>query len=184
MQSYTLNEMLTLWKRQLHLLPMVDGAVVTRADDSALNELLTPRIEQWYSTLLQTAPVHLLPVEDLRTLLTVTADEQGVVTCELPENVVRPVQWKLAGWQQSVTEFLSPDHPIARKQANEWIRGGCANPVGVRHNRTVWLYSLPAGTTPILTEARTVVMPVDHTYRLDASLLNTIESWAESLPTI
>ena len=164
-------EMLDLWKCLHHLQPSRRDCTVERDDGIDLDTLLLNHIDRWYAELLLTAPIHLLPVEDVATDVTLTGDDEGVVTAILPPQCVRPVEWQLQEWKNSVTHFAQPDEEEARRQRNVWTRGGCETPVIVDHGNRLLLYSLPGGSQPALVMARCVVRPVDGRYRFHSSLL-------------
>lgn len=171
------EEMVSLWRRVMHLDPVRRECTVERDDGIDVDGLLRLHLRQWYAQLLRTAPLAWLPVEDLRTQVTLTASTDGVVTATLPVRCVRPVEWQLAGWQNSVTEFATPDSPMARRQHSPWTRSGTERPAAVLHGHRLLLYSLPPGVTPVLALARCVAAPSNGHYALRHDALGTLPRW-------
>ena len=171
------QEMLALWRRVMHLDITRRECSVERDDGIDVDGLLLIHLRQWYAHLLQSAPLEWLPVDDVKTQVVLEASPEGVVTAVLPAQAVRPVEWQLAGWDHSVTEFEDHTSGIARRQRNRWTRGGPSSPVAVKAWNKLWLYSLPPGVSPVLLTARCVVKPDDGRYIFHQAALNTLERW-------
>ncbi|MBQ0114578.1 MAG: hypothetical protein KBT10_01705 [Bacteroidales bacterium] len=154
------SEMLALCKRLLNLEPARRDCTVERDDGIDIDEWLTVRARAWYAALLSSGPVAWLPVEDLKNDVTAT-NTDGVVTAVYPTRCARPIEWKLGGWQCSVTRFVHPDDDIARLQHNPWTRGRCCHPVAVDHGNRLLLYSIDPDATPVVDMARCVATPVN-----------------------
>ena len=87
-QFYNLNEseMLALWKQLMHLdTPRRDCAVEWN-DGVDIDALLTTHIKQWYAQLLNTAPCHLLPVQDVKSDVLLQACIDGTVEATPPQS--------------------------------------------------------------------------------------------------
>ena len=182
MVSLSEEQMLVLWKSVLHLEDVRRDCTIERDDGIDLDSLLITHIRQWYHQQLATAPLEWLPIDDVATETALTADATGVVTMQLPERAVRPVEVRLSGWQCSVSEFAEPTSRTALRQRCQWMRGGTASPVAVNHGGgTLRLYSVPAGTTPTADVVRCVALAADGTYRIARQALATIPEWADSL---
>ena len=138
-QFYNLNEseMLALWKQLMHLDTPRRDCAVEWDDGVDIDALLTTHIKQWYAQLLNTAPCHLLPVQDVKSDVLLQACIDGTVEATPPQYCVRPVEWRLNGWERSVTTFLEPSSREAMVQLNKWTRGGACNPAVID-------YGLPA----------------------------------------
>ena len=150
------SEMLALCKRVMNLEPARRDCVVERDDGIDLDAWILTRARAWYARLLQEGPLEWVPVEDVKMQVTATADSHGVVKAVYPDGCMRPVEWQLDGWHRSVTHFARPDDETDLLQRNPWTRGGVCRPVAVDHGSWLMLYSLPAGTTPVVTMARCV----------------------------
>lgn len=176
-QFYNLNEteMLALWKQVMNLETPRRDCNVEWDDGIDLDALLLTHIKQWYAHQLNNAPVALLPVEDVVAQVSLNV-LNGVVAATVPDHCVRPVEWKLAEWQRSVTEFLDPCSHEAMLQLNEWTRGGACNPAIIDYGFQLLMMSANS-THPELELARCVVRPADGTYQFHSDLLASIPTW-------
>ena len=174
------SEMITLWKQILHLEVPRSDCDVERTDGIDLDAMVATHIKQWYAHLLRTAPLHLVPVEDVIGSATMVSG-QGVCTVQLPERCARPVEVKMMAWKRSVTEFLSPDHPAAKMQSSALMRAGNENPVVVAYDNRLELYPAPESGPAPITTLRAVAAPADGTYAFSPQALDTIPHFAESL---
>ena len=180
--NLTQREMLDLWKQVMRLDTPRRDCTVEWDDGIDLDTLLTTHIKQWYAHQLATAPAHLLPIEDVKDLVALTASN-GMVIASVPSQCVRPVEWRLLGWKRSVTEFLDPCSHEAMLQINEWTRGGDCNPAIIDYGFQL-LMTAGSSTTAKLLTARCVVRPTDGTFRFHSQLLSTIPEWKASLSTL
>lgn len=177
--NLTESEMLALWKQVMRLDTPRRDCTVEWDDGIDLDALLLTHIKQWYSHQLNTAPAHLLPIEDVAAQVSLTT-RQGIVVATPPEQCVRPVEWKLTEWQRSVTAFLDPCSHEAMLQLNEWTRGGVCDPAIIDYGFQLLMMS-SASSMPQLENARCVVCPADGSYQFHSSLLSTIPEWKEEL---
>ena len=164
----------SLWRRVMHLDPVRRECMVERDDGIDLDDLLRIHLRQWYAHLLRTAPVAWLPVEEMRAEVSVSADNEGVVTVLLPARCVRPVEWQLAGWERSVTAFALAGDPAAVKEQSPWTRSGQCRPAAVVYDNRLLLYSLPEGVSPVITMARCVAAPAQGRYVMHHDALATL----------
>ena len=178
--NLTESEMLDLWKQVLHLETPRRDCTVEWDDGIDLDALLLTHIKQWYAQLLDTAPTHLLPIDNVANDVSLTTRD-GIVVATVPEQCVRPVEWKLAEWQRSVTTFLDPCSHEAMLQLNEWTRGGACNPAIIDYGFQMLMMS-SSSNAPQLELARCVVRPADGSYQFHSSLLATIPEWHQSFP--
>ncbi|MCI6079794.1 MAG: hypothetical protein MR708_09840 [Bacteroidales bacterium] len=168
------SEMLDLWKTMMQLQPAHYGCTIERTDGIDIDELLLIHIRKWYASLLLSAPDGIVPVEDVKDLLSVMVADNGVVTAMVPPECVRPVEWKLKAWQKSVTLFLQPNVPEAAYLHNEWTRPGVCDPAAVDYGNRILLFTLPNGELPIFDMARCVVRPTNGKYIFHASVLESL----------
>ena len=180
--NLTESEMLALWKQVMRLDTPRRDCTVEWDDGIDLDALLLTHIKQWYAHQLNHAPVQLLPIEDLASQVPLDTRD-GIVIATTPVQCVRPVEWKLAEWQHSVTEFLDPCSHEAMLQLNEWTRGGACNPAIIDYGFQMLMMST-TGTSPQLETARCVVRPSDGSYQFHSDLLSTIPEWEKSLPNL
>lgn len=169
------SEMLDLWKTMMQLQPAHYGCTIERTDGIDIDELLLIHIRKWYASLLLSAPDGIVPVEDVKDLLSVMVADNGVVTAMVPPECVRPVEWKLKAWQKSVTLFLQPNVPEAAYLHNEWTRPGVCDPAAVDYGNRIFLFTLPDGELPIFDMARCVVRPTNGKYVFHASVLESLQ---------
>lgn len=175
------NEMLALWKRVMHIDVMRRECNVERDDGIMLDDMLLTHLRQWYAHLLASAPLTWVPIEDLRAEIQISSTDDGIVTAMIPERCVRPVEWQLAVWKHSVTEFHPHSSATARAQWTPWLRAGNENPIIIKHDNRLTMYSTPAGITPVLLMARCVVTPAANHYVCHQEALSTLPKWNESL---
>lgn len=178
--NLTESEMLDLWKKVMLLDTPHRDCQLEWDDGVDLDALLLTRIKQWYAHQLNTAPAHLLPIDDVASEVPLSTSD-GIVIATVPGQCVRPVEWKLKGWQRSVTEFLDPCSHEAMLQLNEWTRGSACNPAIIDYGFQLLMMSATT-TPPQLERARCVVRPASGTYRFHSQLLSTIPGWDASLP--
>ncbi|MBR1543812.1 MAG: hypothetical protein IJ626_02835 [Muribaculaceae bacterium] len=178
-QYYELSEqeMLELWKREHHLEETRGDCLMEREDGIDLDEWLTLQMREWYGRLLETAPVEWLPVEDVTNSVRMSVDGEGVVTASVPAHCVRPVEWQLEGWKNSVTHFAESGSMEAEVQRSVWTRGAKEHPAVVDCGNTLILYSLGTGERAVLKKARCVVRPEDGTYKFHYAALRTIREF-------
>lgn len=179
--NLTESEMLDLWKQVMHLDTPRRDCTVEWDDGINMDALIMTHIKQWYAQLLATAPPQLLPIEDVKNQISLSTCN-GMIVATVPETCVRPVEWLLAGWQHSITEFLAPSSHEATLQLNPWTRGGECNPAIIDYGNK--LVMTIGSSTPKLELARCVVRPSDGTYRFHSQLLSTIAEWGHSLPSM
>lgn len=91
--------MLDLWRLRRGLQPQRTDCTVVRTDGVDIDGLLGRQIDDWYLNLLDTAPVEMLPVTEMRTRVEPVLDENGSVDVILPDVCRRLVSVKLKGWQ-------------------------------------------------------------------------------------
>lgn len=172
----TSQQMVALARELLLLQPAMSDCTITRTDGIDLDALLTKHLDSWYARLLLTAPAEWLPVEDVAAQVTLTIDADDVVTAVPPPHCVRPVEWRLEGWERGVTTFLSPDDHAARLQLNPWTRAGVASPAAIDMGDRLLLFGAPHGQETTLVTARCVVRPIDGNYRFHRAALEDLTS--------
>ena len=95
--NLTESEMIDLWKQVMHLETPRRDCAVEWNDGIDLDALLLTHIKQWYAHQLNNAPANLLPIEDLAAQVSLTTRD-SIVVASVPDQSVRPVEWKLAEW--------------------------------------------------------------------------------------
>ena len=153
--------MLALCKRVMKLEPTRRNCTVERTDGIDINAWIMMRARSWYARLLMEAPTGWLPVEDLKDEIAVTNCGDGAAMAITAGRYIRPVEWQLAGWHQSVTTFALPGDAVALMQRNPWTRAGACDPVIVDHGNWLTLYGTEPDVEPTIALARCVALPAD-----------------------
>lgn len=177
MMNLTEEEMLELWKTRLRLLPARRDCTIERDDGIDIDSVLMLDIREWYARLLVGGNAGWLPVEDLSHEAECETDDEGVVMVQLPPGCVRPVEWKLAGWKNSVVQFHAPGSYKAMCQRNIYLRGDAVSPVAVLHDDCLVLYSVEPGTVVVVEQARCVVRPADGSFCFHEAALSTMHDY-------
>lgn len=166
-KTYTPGEMLRLWCARRGILPLFSADA---EDSTGLRLSIEAEIEAWYCSLLQSAPVELLPVENLTIGSTLRRLASDIIEIRWPERGVRPVSLQFTSSPEQIVAFHSPDSDIARLQRLPITRAGAERPVAVMAHGAVRIYgALPAGAE--IEELLMVARPADGSYFLDPSLL-------------
>lgn len=160
MMRLTGGELLSMWKTLLRLDEVRRECLLERSDGVDLDAWLMLHINKWYGELLAGARVEWLPVEDVSSSVVLTPLSSGIVRASVPSHCVRPVEWRLSGWEKSVTRFCAPDDAAAKRQLTPWLRSGSHRPQAVDYGDHLLLYGY-SGTAPQLAVARCVVRPAD-----------------------
>lgn len=121
-----------------------EGIKIDRYIDSVIDEQL--RI------LLLSAPIKILPVTELKEIVSVQSDKNGSGKISLPDNFLRPILLQMQGWEHPTTEFIDNSHPLYQLQFNQYTRGGIAKPVAAwcvdnEGDNIIEYFSLPASYT-------------------------------------
>ena len=159
------DEMLAQWKLRRGFAPLRADCVISRTDGIDLDNLLN---------LLATAPLEMLATTNIASDIAVVPTGEGGAVVMLPESCRRIVEFQLDGWQRPAIIVDDPLCHLARIQANPFSRGLTVNPVVVKQQNRLFVYSLPAGSTPKITRAIAVMEPTDGSYEMDESALSTI----------
>ena len=174
MVSLSEQEMVDLWKLKMGYVTPRRDCYLERDDDVVVGELLRQRLREWYATQLLTAPVHLLPVEDVSANCMVAVEADGAVAVTLPGRVVRPVAVQISGWERAATEFHAEGSAAHLRQSVEWLRGTSQHPVAIDCGSVLRLYPGAEGLKPMVLKAQCVVRPADGSYQLAETLLGKL----------
>lgn len=168
------DEMLAQWKLRRGFAPLRADCVISRTDGIDLDNLLRLEMRDWYLNLLATAPFEMLATTNIASDIAVVPTGEGGAVVMLPESCRRIVEFQLDGWQRPAIIVDDPLCHLARIQANPFSRGLTVNPVVVKQQNRLFVYSIPAGSTPKITRAIAVMEPTDGSYEMDESALSTI----------
>ncbi len=166
-KNFNNEEMLQLWCARRGILPLFSADA---EDATGLRLSMEAEIEAWYCELMQSAPVELLPVENLTIGSTLKRLAPDITEIRWPERGVRPVSLLFTTSQEPIETFHSPESDIARLQRYPLTRAGAEMPVAIALPGRVRVYgALPAGAQ--IEELLMVARPDDGSYSLDQSLL-------------
>jgi len=173
--TYTEDELLRLWMLRRGLEPLRADAAVTRTDGIDLERLERVAMKTWYLDMLDTAPLEMLETDDITASVVVKPLTDGSVVMTLPDNCVRVVEVKLAGWERPATLISDTGHPLALRQHNPMTRAGICHPVAVAEGRgCLRLYSLRNGIVPQAERVLAVTEPPQGYYRLNPRAVGMI----------
>lgn len=174
MLSLTEAEMLEQWKLLRHLLPLrADAPGVTRSYGIDIDAICRTEMRRWYLRQLDTAPAHLVPVADVASRVTLTADGDNAARLTLPDDIRRVLAVRCDSWHADAV-LAAPGSDDERRQRSPYTRSGAYSPVAVTVGRLMTLYGVTPGTH--LTSLRCVCEPAQHMYIFDESLLSSIDN--------
>lgn len=159
-KTYSHQEMLKIWRRNIGLEPLRADCTIEAYEGIEINDIIGRRMRKWYLELLDTAPAHLLPLEDVGAQSSVAG---RVVS--LPANARRPLSVKLKGWPRAA--LIAVEARPARISPNYGDISGRRWPTARRAGGV--LEVSPEGTA--VESLVAVVDPGPDTYILDESLL-------------
>lgn len=139
-------------------------------------------IDEQLRLLLMTAPVALLPVEEVSSQYTPTRRADGSGRITLDTRVLRPISLQMTGWSVPVTRFIDENHPLYELQFNRYTRGGVTKPVAVYTldglgNKVIDYFSLPPSrNVHDINSLRCVLCPVEksQTFNLEPLLVDML----------
>lgn len=175
------EEMLHEWKRRKGMLPVSTSKLtVNRSDSDNVDDMLKAEIDDWYSHLLATERIELLPTRDMAAEVTLMDNGDGSVGMKLPDSCVRLVSVRLRGWRRSARIVDDADSALARMQASRYVSGKICDPVAVKRGRHLTLYSR-TDQSPALSELICVAPPPDGSYVFDRSALTSVDNCGEKM---
>lgn len=164
-------EMLSVWRLRQQLEPLRSDCVVSRVDGTDTDALLLQHIDDWYETLLDTAPAEMLVLTDVSSQVAMNNLGEGMATVILPERCRRVVEIMASDWQQPAV-IVAPDSPLALLQGNVYSRAGKSRPVAVVDRRVLRLYGVDSKSR--LSRLLCVMQPDDGFYEFNKRALSTI----------
>lgn len=175
--TLTKAEMLAQWMLRRHLEPVRTDCRVARDDAVDFEAVCFSEMRGWYLELLANAPPELLAPEDVAKQCEVEASADGYsVDLWLPDNVVRPLSVRLAGWCRSAP-VLPAGSPAARRCAARFAAPGVAEPVALLEpDGRLRLFSRPSTRrAPVVESLMAVVDNGDEAYSFDERALSLIK---------
>ncbi|MBO5780075.1 MAG: hypothetical protein J6R27_03095 [Muribaculaceae bacterium] len=174
METLNLEEMTSIWRLRLHLLPQsTNSAIISSASGINIDELIHCRIDDWYFNLIDNGPTAWLPVVDISAKIMAKVNDDHSVTVTLPDNCRRVVSVKMIGWKRNASIITDLDSPEAIIQSSDYVKGGAYQPVALLQGKSMMLYSA-VGENPRIENLLCVLEPQPGTYILDRAALATI----------
>ncbi len=167
--TYTLNQMVTLWRQRAGLTPLRTDCSIEAEDGIDVDRALTARIRQWQLHALDTAPTEMLDVKDIADLCTSRRTLQGTTEITLPDDCRRVVAVQMASWRVAVAPIsaaeacasaVTLDNPYA-----------AAAPIAIARPGKLTVYPAEASVAAILA----VMDTGPETIVCDERLLDTID---------
>lgn len=171
MLTLSKTEMLSIWRREHGFEPLRTDCTVEATDGIDIDAWLEPKMRRWYLRLLDTAPVHLLPVRELSRSVTLSSTSAPLAVVTPPEGVRRVISVRLQGWQRPVQPVAEGEAAAAlARTASPYGRPGPCEPLAVvRPDGTLLVGPVDI---PVIDSFRAVVDPGPETYTLDESLID------------
>lgn len=164
-------EMLSLWRLRRQLEPLRSDCVVSRIDGIDTTELLQQEIDDWYESLLDTAPIEMLVVTDITQQVALNINSDAMGTVILPERCRRVIEVMTNVWSQPAI-LTSPDTALAMRQTNIFSRAGKSRPVTIKDHNLLRLYGIDKHSQ--LSRLLCVMQPDDGFYEFNKRALSTI----------
>lgn len=175
MERKTIEEMVGLMKLRRGLVPLRTDCVADREDGADVDSVLREELLDWYACQLRTAPVELLPIEEMGTGAKVTAAGESTLIVELPERAVRVVDVMMSGWSSAVTPVTESTHAArVALQRNRLSRAGRCQPVVVADPGRLTIYG--ASDESRIESLRCVAVPADDMIVIDRSLFEELRN--------
>ena len=146
--TLTKSEMLALWKRRHFLEPLRADCTVERSDGIDIDTIACVEMRLWYLRQLTEAPAEMLAPKDIAMTAKVRRSAHGTALITLPQEVVRVVAVKLAGWERPA-RMVHADDPAIRT-GNVFARPGVAEPLATM---------LPDGTLELFSPVSEATLP-------------------------
>lgn len=170
-KRYTKSEMLAHWRRAFSLDASNAGVDIESFEGIDSTAELLVRMRAWYLNLLDSAPLHLIPVESLS--LTASLRQGAVLArAQLPAATRRVVWVEHDSWLAGTVPLPAEKATHAlRRLASPYARPGEGEPIAVTYRNYVDFAPAPSLTINV----RAVVDPGPEVYELDDSLLPTTD---------
>lgn len=168
----TPSQMLDMWRLHVCYSPSVINAVFTRNDGIDTDSIHRAEINAWYRRLLLEAPKEQLVTVDLSTDLTLIASDIGATIIDMPSDVVRIVEVRLASWRKPARIVTSPTHILVERQNHPYTRATPSQPVALFFDSTLCLY--PAAVEGDSLTTLSCVTFSDDEYAFDDSALASL----------
>lgn len=174
LEKFTPEQLVREWRLRRGLLPLRPDGAISQIDGFDPDPIISARLIDWYHSLLDSAPVSLLPVSDIASDLSPSVSDDGVVTVTLPQSCRRVISVRLDCWLTDAIPVSPQQNPaLAALQRSGYVRGSIYAPVAIYQPHQLTLYSADS-PSPTLTSLRCISLPDDGSIILNRSALNLL----------
>lgn len=170
------EEMLAQWKLRRGFAPLRSDCEISRNDGVDLDAIFRLEMRDWYIELLRTAPIEMLATTNISNEIALLPADNGEATVILPENCRRVVEFQLEGWETPAHIVTDVDSREATLQQNPFSKGSDVNPMVVKRENRLFVYSVPQNHQAKIIRAIVVLEPTDGSYEMDEAALSTIKN--------
>lgn len=165
------SEMLEHWLklRRLNSAPLT--GTIDRSDGADIMAVIQEEIDRWYYNLILSAPLRMLKVVNLASMLLVMVNDDNSATIVLPEEAIRLVNITVNTWHvppKIVTDAQCRD---VTRQRSPLTASTVSSPVVLKTANMLRLYPFDSRSSITLVS---VVMLIDDVYEFDSLALSTI----------
>lgn len=165
------DEMLSQWRMRRALEPLRSDCTVERIDGIDLDSFLKMEMRDWYLNLLDTAPIHLLTLTDITSMVSLSKNKDRSVVIRLPQGCRRVIELTLDCSPVPI-KITPPDTPLAICQQNPFSRSGIVSPIAIHSHDNLIIH---AGSDDFnIVQLLCVMEPDDGFYELDEAALSLI----------
>ncbi len=132
----TRKELINIVKTKVDELSPVNAEIqlINPNGDKPIDSFVDNLLDECAKEVLQKAPASRL--DGVSGNVEVHANKDGSGYVVLPDNFIRLLEFKMAGWKRAVVSVAEPGSEIALKQSNRFLRGGPCKPVCVFSHRS------------------------------------------------
>lgn len=171
--TYTLNQMVSLWRQRAGHLPVRTDCSIEAEDGVDIDAIIQGKIRQWQLELLDTADPALLEVSEIAELCAVERDTVRASFIALPAECRRVISVQMASWPYPVKP-LTPEQASRRQllSGNPYAAPGPVEPLVTAYpGRLV----IAPGEARIIS-LKAITDPGPETITIDERLLSKIPS--------
>lgn len=174
LEKFTPEQLVREWRLRRGLLPLRPDGAISQIDGFDPDQIIAARLLDWYHSLLDSAPVSMLPVTDIAQSLSPSVADDGVVTVPLPQSCRRVISVRLDCWLADATPVTPQQNPaLAAIQRSGYVRGAAYAPVAIYEPHQLTLYSADSPSAS-LTSLRSISVPDDGSIVIHRSALSLL----------
>lgn len=182
--TYTIEQMIEIWRERLALMPTLEEGSVERFDGIDLDAALRRSIRDWHLHLLDHGDVNMLCPEEIGFLTTYDRPTNGIVRITLPDNCRRVTSIILENSRYHTT-IISPEDPqihrMLRIFANPFIRKSLIGSIAIIHSPTYITVFSPEDT-PTIKSMLAILDSGEDSIKIHPSALATIPHQIQLMP--